>query len=57
MGGQAEETSKGGVPWEEKKAEIPSEISYTITSYEADYPVDGIVLRFRQEDILFLISA
>jgi len=55
MGGQAEETSKGGVPWEEEKEEIPSEISYNIISYEADYPVDGIVRRFRQEDILFLI--
>ncbi|KKZ13807.1 MAG: hypothetical protein TH68_06095 [Candidatus Synechococcus spongiarum 142] len=28
-----------------------SDISYNITSYGADYPVDGIVRRFRQEDI------
>jgi len=48
---QAEETSKGGVPWEEEKEEILSDISYNITSYGADYPVDGIVRRFRQEDI------
>ena len=48
---EAEEASKGVGPWEEEKEEILSDISYNITSYGADYPVDGIVRRFRQEDI------
>ena len=49
---QGEESSKnGGLAWEEEKEEIPSGFSYNITSYGADYTVDGIVRRFRQNDI------
>ena len=49
--GQAEEASQGhNVAWEEEKEEL-SDISYNITSYGADYTVDGIVRRYRQGDI------
>lgn len=50
--GQAEGDSKGhDLTWEKEKEEILSDISYNITSYGADYTVDGIVRRFRQDDI------
>ena len=51
--GQAEEASKNqAMDWEEEKETLgESDISYNITSYGADYTVDGIVRRFRQEDI------
>lgn len=49
---QGEESSKNyGLEWEEEKEEILSDVSYNITSYGADYTVDGIVRRFRQDDI------
>ncbi|MCY4173447.1 MAG: DUF262 domain-containing protein [Cyanobacteria bacterium MAG CAR3_bin_5] len=49
--GPAEEASRGhDLVWEEEKEEL-SDISYNITSYGADYMVDGIVRRFRQGDI------
>ena len=48
---QGEEASRGhDLAWEEEKEEL-SDISYNITSYGADYTVDGIVRRFRQGDI------
>ena len=48
---QDEEASRGhDLAWEEEKEEL-SDISYNITSYGADYTVDGIVRRFRQGDI------
>ena len=51
--GQAEEASKNqAMDWEEEKETLgESDISYNITSYGADYPVDGIVRRFREGDI------
>ena len=52
--GQPGETSKDrDLAWEEEEKETlgESDISYNITSYGADYTVDGIVRRFRQEDI------
>ena len=50
--GQGEESSRNDVlAWEEEKEEILSGVSYNITSYGADYTVDGIVRRFRQDDI------
>ena len=52
QGEQTEESSKGrGLAWEEEKEETLNDISYNITSYGADYTVDGIVNRFRKEDI------
>ena len=48
---QAEEATQGrDLEWEDEKEEL-SDISYNITSYGADYTVDGIVRRFRKEDI------
>ncbi|MDE2739805.1 MAG: DUF262 domain-containing protein [Paracoccaceae bacterium] len=49
--GQAEEAGRGrDLAWEEEKEEL-SDISYNITSYGADYTIDGIVRRYRQGDI------